>query len=228
MATQYPLPVENLDPTQISSFLQNLPLFLPSLDKLLKEISQTAEIPPTLKLMHDEINASLEKLRTHATRPQNDKSPDYAPILNKTVFSRAKHKEGMLNYKITTNEGEDWLMHFVRIRENILEIFLDEPSKEETENREKPLKSLTLATSFTFILDGSQAGLSAPNSFAIRLQAGKDCHDECFMCTSPSECRHWLEALQIAQTQNVTVPPPAEPATYDGEFRICLKTLNNY
>ena len=216
--TQFSLPIESLDPSQIATFLLNLPIFLPSLQRLLSELGQNSELPPNIKSIHDEITNSLDKLKTHATQQQSDKSPDYAPILNKPVFSRTKHKQGLLQYKISTDEGEDWVSHFVRVRDNILEIFLEEPDKTQTELSEKPLKSITLASSFTFILEGSQAGLSKPNSFAIRLQAGKDIHDECFVCSSPQECRHWLEALQIAQTQSETVQmTPDVSTTYEGK-----------
>ena len=217
VTTQFSLPIENLDPSQISTFLQNLPIFLPSLQRLLNELGQNSELPPSIKSIHDEITNSLDKLKTHATKSQADKSPDYAPILNKPVFSRAKHKQGLLQYKISTENGEVWVSHFVRVRENILEIFLEEPTKSQTELSEKPLKSITLASSFTYILEGSQAGLSKPNSFAIRLQAGKDSHDECFVSSSPIECRHWLEALQIAQTQSETVQMTPDSTTYEGK-----------
>ena len=216
--TQFLLPIENLDPTQISTFLQNLPIFLPSLQRLLTELGDSSDVPANIKSIHDEISNSLEKLKTHATKQQSDKSPDYAPILNRSVFSRVKHKQGLLQYKITTDEGENWVSHFVRVRDNILEIFIEEPTKTQTETSEKPLKSITLATSFTFVLEGSQAGLDKPNSFAIRLQAGKDIHDECFVSSSPQECRHWLEALQIAQAQSEAVLVTTEDSTtYEGE-----------
>ena len=222
MATQMNLPIENLDPNQISNFLSNLPIFLPSFQHLLTEISQNNDVPPTVKNIHNEITNSLEKLKTHATKQKEEKSPDYAPILNKSVFSRSKHKQGMLMHRVSNDETLDWLPNFVRVRGNIMEIFHDEPAKDQTEVLEKPLKSITLAASFTLILEGSQAGLNRPNSFAIRLRTGKDGHDECFACPTPLECRHWLEALQIAQTQSEAVETQDTPA-YDGEKCILLQ-----